>query len=75
MDFANTDQERELKKAAAESSGKAWRAAHWAVAFRTVTALVCFTALAVYFQHWWIALFAVLFSTSVSASKSREGDD
>lgn len=33
----------------------------WAIALKNSICMICWTALAVFFDKWWIALFAVLF--------------
>lgn len=38
----------------------------WAWAFKASVNIICWTILAIHFDKWWIALFAVLFSTSIS---------
>lgn len=35
----------------------------WAIAFKNSICMICWTALAVFFNKWWIALFAALFMT------------
>ena len=44
----------------------------WAWALRSIAHITCWTAMAIYFDKWWIALFALLFSSSVSSKK--DGD-
>lgn len=38
----------------------------WSVALKNSIAIICWTFLAWHFDKWWIALFGVLFLTSVS---------
>lgn len=35
----------------------------WAIALKNSICMICWTALAVFFNKWWIALFAALFMT------------
>ena len=37
------------------------------VAIQNIIMIICWTVLAIFFNKWWIALFAVLFLTSVEA--------
>lgn len=38
---------------------------YWSVAIKNSICVTCWTALAIIFHKWWIALFAVLFLTSI----------
>lgn len=38
---------------------------YWAVAIKNSIIMICWTALAIYFGKWWIALFAVFFFSYV----------
>jgi len=38
---------------------------YWAIAFENVGIIACFTAVAIYFGHWWIILFGGLILTTV----------
>lgn len=40
----------------------------WAWAIKNSICIICWTALAIIFNKWWIALFAVLFMSSVQTS-------
>ena len=42
---------------------------YWAVAIKNSIAMICWTALAIYFGKWWVALFAV---TCFSCVKSED---
>lgn len=42
------------------------RGAWWAWAIKNSVCLICWTALAIVFNMWWIALFAILFMSSLS---------
>ena len=37
----------------------------WAWAFKNIVAIIAWTALAILFSKWWIALFALLFLSDV----------
>ena len=37
---------------------------YWSIAIENSICVICFTALAIVFHKWWIALFAALFITS-----------
>lgn len=37
---------------------------HWSIAVKNSICVICWTALAIIFHKWWIALFGVLFLTS-----------
>ena len=39
---------------------------------KNTAALICFTALAIYFGKWWIVLFAGLFLTGIKKSEKKE---
>ena len=38
---------------------------YWSVAIKNSICVICWTALAIIFSKWWIALFGVLFLTSI----------
>lgn len=42
------------------------------VILKNVITIICFTYLAIIFNHWWIILFSALFMTSITTNK---GDD
>ena len=42
----------------------------WAGAIKNSVCMICWTVLAIVFDKWWIALFTVLFFTTL-----QEGDD
>ena len=50
-------------------NGRAW----WAWAFKNSVCMICWTALAVYFGKWWIALFAVITATNLKVSHKSDG--
>ena len=41
-------------------------------ALKSIATIVAFTVLAIYFNHWWIALFAFLFMDSYSSEKRTD---
>ena len=43
----------------------------WAWAIRGSIHIICWTVLAIYFNKWWIALFAVLFLSSVESKGEK----
>ena len=46
---------------------------YWSVAIKNIIVMICWTALAIYFGKWWIALFAGLcFSELKSRSNEAE---
>lgn len=47
------------------------------VCIENAVSVVCFTVLAVIFDHWWIVLFSVFFMSSVKQTKKekKEGED
>ena len=48
------------------------KGAWWAWAIKNSVCLICWTALAVIFNKWWIALFAILFMSSLSTETVRK---
>ena len=40
-----------------------------------IAVVICFTALAIYFNHWWIALFSALFIASAKYRDNEEKND
>ena len=44
----------------------------WAWALKSSINIMCWTILAIYFNKWWIALFAILFTSSVSSTRGDE---
>ncbi len=46
----------------------------WSVAMENAICVMCFTALAIIFNKWWIVLFSILHATSVKV-KEQEGED
>ena len=44
---------------------------YWAVAIDNIIVMICWTALAVYFGKWWIALFAVLCFSQVKKKSDK----
>ena len=57
--------EKELLRIVTEANSKTHRAAYFATAIKDSVAVICFTALAVIFHHWWIALFSIFFISSI----------
>ena len=47
----------------------------WAWALKNSVAIACWTILAIYFNKWWIALFAALFLSSVSTKNGKDDED
>lgn len=45
----------------------------WSIVIKNCVALICWTALAIIFAKWWIALFAIIFFCSFD-SKSKDKD-
>ena len=48
---------------------------YWAWALKNSVAIACWTILAIYFNKWWIALFAVLFLSSISTKNGKDDED
>ena len=48
------------------------RGAWWAWAIKNSICLICWTALAIVFNKWWIALFAILFISSLQTETVRK---
>jgi len=44
----------------------------WAVAIKNMVCMICWTHLAITFDKWWVALFAVLTMTEVKWSPTGE---
>ncbi len=44
---------------------------YWSVAIKNSICVICWTALAIIFHKWWIALFAALFLTSITSSNKH----
>lgn len=44
---------------------------YWAVALENIGITICFTVLAIYFNHWWIGLFSVIGWTSLSSLSTK----
>ena len=47
----------------------------WAWALKNSISIVCWTILAIYFNKWWIALFAALFLSSLSTENRKDDKD
>lgn len=47
----------------------------WAWALKNSISIVCWTILAIYFNKWWIALFAALFLSSLSTEDRKDVKD
>lgn len=43
-----------------------------AIMLKNIAAFICWTALAIYFKKWWIALFSLLFYSWVSKLKKDD---
>ena len=41
----------------------------FAIAFKNIVCMICWTGLAIYFGRWWIALFSMLSFTSIEWRK------
>ena len=39
-----------------------------------IVAIMCFSALAIHFDHWWISLFALLFMMKATYTKEDDED-
>lgn len=39
------------------------------VILKNIITIICFTYLAIIFNHWWIILLSVLFTTSITTNK------
>lgn len=48
------------------------KGAWWAWAIKNSVCLICWTALAIVFNKWWIALFAMLFMSSLSTETAHK---
>ena len=44
---------------------------YWPWAIKNIIDIACWTALAIHFNKWWIALFAVLFVSSLKTNVGR----
>lgn len=42
---------------------------YWAWAIKNAACVICFTILAIVFDKWWVALFALLFMSSLQAAR------
>lgn len=42
-----------------------YKNAYWSVALKNSVCMICWTVLAIYFQKWWIAIFATLCFSSL----------
>lgn len=47
----------------------------WSVAIKNAICVMCFTALAIIFNKWWIALFSILLMTNVEVKRQEGKDD
>ena len=45
---------------------------YWSIAIKNSICVICWTALAIIFHKWWIALFGVLFLTSFTTTTERK---
>lgn len=48
---------------------------YWAWAVKNCVCVICWTALAVVFGRWWIALFGALFLTSLTSNREEQEED
>ena len=46
--------------------------AWWAWTLKNSVCIICWTVLAIGFKHWWIALFSLLFMTSLECKNESE---
>lgn len=46
-----------------------------AVLLKNIVCIIAFILLAIVFNKWWIALFAVLFLTTVEKEENKDGSD
>lgn len=44
----------------------------WAI--KNSVVMICFSALAIYFNHWWIVLFSALFLSDIHTSYVKRND-
>lgn len=44
---------------------------YWSVAIKNSICVICWTALAIIFHKWWIALFGMLFLTSIETTNNH----
>lgn len=56
--------------------GKTMKGIEWiAWAIKNSVVLICFSALAIYFNYWWIVLFAALFISDIKTRyEKRDGE-
>lgn len=47
----------------------------WACAINNGINLICWTALAIIFGHWWIVFFAILFMSSAKTTEEAVKDE
>lgn len=45
------------------------RSIFWAWAIKNIICIICWTALAIVFNKWWIALFAILFMSNLKTDE------
>ena len=65
--------EKELLRIVTEANSKTHRAAYFATAIKDSVAVICFTALAVIFRHWWIALFSIFLISDITTNWKGAG--
>ena len=52
-----------------------WKHALWAVVVKNSVVVICWTALAIIFGKWWIALFSAAFVSGMEVkTKAKEGN-
>lgn len=51
---------------------KTYKHIYWSVAIKNSICVICWTALAIIFHKWWIALFGALFITSISGGTIKK---
>ena len=49
--------------------------AYIAYIIRNIATIICFTYLAVHFNHWWIILFSALFMVDIRQRGGKENKD
>ena len=46
-----------------------YKSIYWSVALKNCVCIICWTALAVYFGKWWLALFSLLCFSNITWKK------
>lgn len=47
----------------------------WALALKNIIAILAWTVLAILFNKWWLALFALLFVSDIKTTYETKGED